>query len=72
MSFLTVSDAITVGGTFVGFSIISAISVAFVHKCVPETKGRSLEKIEMIFHTDGERQVGEVEMGDAERLVQRQ
>ncbi|KAJ0082544.1 hypothetical protein Patl1_10803 [Pistacia atlantica] len=35
MTFLSVSHAITVGGTFFVFSLISALSVAFVYKCVP-------------------------------------
>lgn len=72
MSFLSVSDAITVGGTFFTFSLLSALSVAFVHYCVPETKGKSLEQIEMMFEGDGELQRGEIELGDAERLVQKQ
>lgn len=71
MSFLTVTRAITVGGTFFVFAVISAISVAFVYTCVPETKGKSLEEIEMIFESGGELRGAEVEMGDAERLVQR-
>lgn len=71
MSFLSISRAITVGGTFFVFFVISALSVAFVHKCVPETKGKSLEQIEMLFQNDGEWKRGEVEMADAERLVQK-
>ncbi|KAK4386077.1 putative polyol transporter 4 [Sesamum angolense] len=34
MSFLSLSRAITVGGTFFIFSALSALSVAFVYKCV--------------------------------------
>jgi sugar porter (SP) family MFS transporter len=74
MSFLSVSASITVGGTFFVFSLISALSVAFVHTCVPETKGKSLEQIEMMFQDEGELQRGEVELGDVEvqRLVQKE
>ncbi|KAK0579521.1 hypothetical protein LWI29_027453 [Acer saccharum] len=82
MSFLSVSHAITVGGTFFVFALIAALSIVFVHTSVPETKGKSLEEIEMIFQSDGEWQgVGggevelggvEVELGDVERLVQKQ
>ncbi|OMO65139.1 Sugar/inositol transporter [Corchorus olitorius] len=50
----------------------SVLSVAFVHNCVPETKGKSLEQIEMLFQNEGELQGVELEMGDAERLVQKQ
>ncbi|CAK7350638.1 unnamed protein product [Dovyalis caffra] len=73
MSFLSVSAAITVGGSFFLFSVISALSIAFVHTCVPETKGKSLEQIEMLFQNGGELQRGEVELGDVEvqRLMQK-
>ncbi|CAN0914994.1 Probable polyol transporter 4 [Linum grandiflorum] len=71
MSFLSVSKAISVGGTFFVFSAISALSVAFVYGLVPETKGKSLEEIEVMFVTQhGWRGGGEVEMGDGERLVE--
>ncbi|KAG7026586.1 putative polyol transporter 4, partial [Cucurbita argyrosperma subsp. argyrosperma] len=73
MSFLSVSHTITVAGTFFVFSLISLVSVVFVHKCIPETKGKSLEQIEMVFQKGGgEQEVGIVEMGDTERLVQEQ
>ncbi|KAK4484435.1 hypothetical protein RD792_007016 [Penstemon davidsonii] len=67
MSFLSVSRAITVGGSFFIFSAISAVSVAFVYKFVPETKGKSLEQIELLFQDRG----SEVELGDVEQLVQK-
>ncbi|CAI0549800.1 unnamed protein product [Linum tenue] len=73
MSFLSVSNAITVGGTFLVFAAVSAVSVAFVYWLVPETKGKSLEEIEVLFESErGWRGggKGEVEMGDAEHLVQ--
>lgn len=72
MSFLTVSHAITVAGTFFVFAVISAFSIAFVYKCVPETKGKSLEQIEMVFQSEGEWNGHEVEMGDIEQLVQKE
>ncbi|MQM03001.1 hypothetical protein Taro_035772 [Colocasia esculenta] len=64
MSFLSVSTAISVAGTFFIFSAISAVSVIFVHMFVPETKGKSLEQIEMLFQSRGE-----VELEDVELLV---
>ncbi|XP_059277009.1 probable polyol transporter 4 [Lycium ferocissimum] len=69
MSFLSVSRAITVGGTFLIFSVISVLSIAFVYKYVPETKGKSLEQIELLFQDEYGFQGGEVQLGDVEHLV---
>ncbi|XP_033516978.1 probable polyol transporter 4 isoform X3 [Nicotiana tomentosiformis] len=69
MSYLSVSRMITVGGTFFVFAAISALSVAFVHKCVPETKGKSLEEIEMMFQNDRPHQGGELELEDVKHLM---
>lgn len=72
MSFLSVSRAISVAGVFFIFSAVSALAVLFVYTCVPETKGKSLEQIELLFKDKHEWQVSEVEMGDAENLVQKE
>ncbi|PIN06265.1 putative transporter (major facilitator superfamily) [Handroanthus impetiginosus] len=72
MSFLSVSRAITVGGTFFIFSAFSALSVAFVYKFIPETKGKSLEEIELLFQDGYELQGSEVQLGDVEHLVQKE
>jgi len=71
MSFLSICRAVTVAGAFAAFAAISALSVAFVHLCVPETSGKTLEEIESLFGgggVHGHGGPGEVELGDAERL----
>lgn len=70
MSFLSVSEAIGFAGTFFLFGAISALAIAFVFIIVPETKGKSLEQIEMMFQNMYERQEKEMELGDGEQLVQ--
>ncbi|KAM3298925.1 hypothetical protein ACQJBY_040426 [Aegilops geniculata] len=75
MSFLSVSRGMSVAGAFSAFAAISALSVVFVHRLVPETKGKTLEEIELLFGGGGDgegvRGPGEVELGDAEHLVQK-
>ncbi|XP_010935630.1 probable polyol transporter 4 [Elaeis guineensis] len=71
MSFLSVCRILSVGGTFLIFSLISAVSVVFVYKRVPETKGKTLEQIEVLFQNGVEWERSEVELGDVEHLVQR-
>ncbi|KAL2495094.1 putative polyol transporter 4 [Forsythia ovata] len=70
MSFLSVSRAITVGGTFFVFAALSSLSIAFVYKCVPETKGKSLEQIEMLFQNERAWEGDEVELEDMQHLMQ--
>ncbi|TVU16614.1 hypothetical protein EJB05_40187 [Eragrostis curvula] len=72
MSFLSVCRAISVAGAFSVFAVISALSVVFVHRFVPETSGKSLEQIELLFGGgDGDDGRGELELGDVEQLVQK-
>ncbi|KAF3341214.1 polyol transporter 4 [Carex littledalei] len=69
MSFLSASKVISVAGVFFVFAALSAISVLFVKVCIPETKGKTLEQIEMMFRGEKNSNRGEVEFGDAERLI---
>ncbi|EAZ32427.1 hypothetical protein OsJ_16637 [Oryza sativa Japonica Group] len=68
MSFLSICGAVSVAGAFAAFAAISALSVVFVHVFVPEMSGKSLEQIESLFGAGAG--AGEVELGDAEHLVQ--
>ena len=58
LSFLSFAEAITPQGTFFFFAGMAAISFCFVRRVVPETKGKSLEEIEMMFEQTG----GEIEV----------
>ncbi|KAI3745006.1 hypothetical protein L1987_58106 [Smallanthus sonchifolius] len=70
MSFLTVSHTISMSGTFFVFTLISALSVVFVYKIVPETKGKSLEQIELLFQKERGWREDDVELSDTQKLVQ--
>ncbi|KAJ7948292.1 putative Sugar transporter [Quillaja saponaria] len=72
MSFLSVSHGITVAGTFFIFAAFSALSIVFVYRQVPETKGKSLEQIELLFQNEHGWEGSEVELGDVEHLVQKE
>ncbi|GLT86925.1 hypothetical protein SLE2022_050320 [Rubroshorea leprosula] len=69
MSFLSLSRKITFGGTFFIFSALSALSVFFVHTLVPETKGKSLEQVELLFQDQPTLEGSKIETGDAEHLA---
>lgn len=69
LSFLSVSNAISVPGTFFLFAALSALSVVFVHKIIPETKGKTLEEIEGMFREREGLKEGHLELTDTERLV---
>ncbi|XP_030462587.2 probable polyol transporter 6 [Syzygium oleosum] len=49
MSFLSISKAITIGGSFFMFACVSVLALGFFYFFLPETKGKSLEEIEMLF-----------------------
>ncbi|XP_010531022.1 PREDICTED: probable polyol transporter 6 [Tarenaya hassleriana] len=54
MSFLSLSNAITTGGVFFLFAGVSAVAWNFFFFLIPETKGKSLEDIEMLFSREGD------------------
>ncbi|KMT09054.1 hypothetical protein BVRB_6g137580 [Beta vulgaris subsp. vulgaris] len=49
MSFISIYKAITIGGAFLMFGGIAIMAWLFFYFFLPETKGRSLEEIEMMF-----------------------
>ncbi|KAM3285514.1 hypothetical protein P3S67_024313 [Capsicum chacoense] len=49
MTFLTMSNAITIGGTFFLFCGVSVVALFFVIFFCPETKGKSMEEMESLF-----------------------
>lgn len=69
LSFLSVSNAISVPGTFLIFFVLSALSVVFVHKIIPETKGKTLEEIECLFQEREGWKEEHLELADTDRLV---
>lgn len=50
-AFTYMIDSLTEAGTFWFFGIIMFISIIFVYKFVPETKGKSLEEIQIYFES---------------------
>ena len=52
--FPVVNEALGSTGTFSLFVIVNIVSLVFVRKFVPETKGQSLEELETRFRTEGE------------------
>jgi major inositol transporter-like SP family MFS transporter len=58
LSFPVLLDKIGLSGTFLIFAAIGFVSLAFVKKYLPETKGRTLEELEHYFRTYDDREVG--------------
>ena len=46
LTFLSLSAAITPAGAYCLFAALALVACAFTTRCVPETKGKSLEEIE--------------------------
>jgi hypothetical protein len=49
MTFISIYKAITIGGSFFMFAGISVIAWIFFYFFLPETKGKALEEMEMVF-----------------------
>lgn len=49
VSFISIYEAITIGGAFFLFAGISVVAWFFFYFFLPETKGRTLEEMEMLF-----------------------
>lgn len=49
MSFITIYKAITIGGTFFLFAGSAVLALLFFYFFLPETKGKALEEMEMVF-----------------------
>ncbi|XP_021894625.1 probable polyol transporter 6 [Carica papaya] len=65
MSFISIYEAITIGGAFFMFAIISVIAWLFFYFLFPETKGRTLEEMETLFSRNRKRKsqsIGSVEL----------
>jgi hypothetical protein len=50
MSFISIYKEITIGVTFLMFSGICMLAWGFIYLFLPETKGRSLGEMEMLFN----------------------
>ncbi|XP_041991259.1 polyol transporter 5-like [Salvia splendens] len=51
MSFLSLSEAITIGGAFFLYTGLAVIALLFFYLLYPETQGRTLEEMETLFGT---------------------
>ncbi|EOX98582.1 hypothetical protein QUC31_015098 [Theobroma cacao] len=49
MTFISLYNAITIGGAFFLFAGIAAMGWVFFYTCVPETRGKTLEEMEGLF-----------------------
>ncbi|CAL4990074.1 unnamed protein product [Urochloa decumbens] len=50
MTFISVADAITMPGCFFMYAVVTAVAFVFVYARLPETKGRSLEDMDVLFN----------------------
>jgi len=57
MSFLSIYKTLTIGGAFFMFAGISILALVFIYFFLPETKGKALEEMEMVFSKNYSRNV---------------
>ncbi|KAK3136591.1 hypothetical protein QOZ80_5BG0439040 [Eleusine coracana subsp. coracana] len=51
MTFISLYQRITMAGAFYLYAAVAVAAFVFVYACLPETRGRSLEDMEELFHT---------------------
>ncbi|KAL8116173.1 putative polyol transporter 1 [Apium graveolens] len=49
MTFISMYKAMTIGGAFLLFAVVASIGWVFMYTMFPETQGRNLEEIELLF-----------------------
>jgi len=49
ITYLSLQSALTQGGVHMFYATMCALGIVFVCRCVPETKGKSLEQVEALF-----------------------
>ncbi|XXG89117.1 hypothetical protein AAC387_Pa12g1197 [Persea americana] len=69
MTFISLYNSITIGGTFFLFAGVATLSWIFFYTFLPETQGRTLEEMEAIFEKkEEEKGHGQLQLGTAATL----